>query len=155
MKKIALSLLITTFISATSFAAEPVAAAPATDATVAAQAQEVLAVTNATTAPAQAGQNAAVYMTFENKGTEAVKIKSVSVDAKIAANAKLHTSTAEKGMTPLDGITVPAGGKVELVQGGDHLMLNVLKNPLKAGDKFHAVLNLEGEKTQDVEVTVK
>ena len=57
-------------------------------------------------------------------------------------------------MVPVDRIAVPAGGAVELKQGGLHVMLLDLKRPLAVGDRFQLTLRFakSGDKTVEVEV---
>lgn len=103
-------------------------------------------------APYGTARRTVAYMQLENRGPEADRLTSVSVDQ--AEQASLHTM-AMKGdvmeMTPMaDGLNLAAGAQAELKPGGDHLMIEGLKTPLKAGD--HLRLTLHFEKAGNVSV---
>lgn len=108
------------------------------------------------------GSTTAAYMTLINPALkESVKI--VGVSSPIAARVSLHTtsSTAHMGhgemtgMKPLDSLTIPPKGRLELKPGGIHLMLEGLKQPLKLGQKVRLVLRFADGDTQALEATVR
>lgn len=92
------------------------------------------------TAPGQAV--AGGFMTLVNTGTTADRLLRVSSDA--AREVQMHESRVEGGvmrMRPIiDGVTVPAGGRVEFKPRGLHLMLVDLKAPLVAGTRVPVTL---------------
>lgn len=79
---------------------------------------------------------AAVFGVLTNTGDREVRI--VAADSPAAAGVELHEVVHGSGgagvMQPKSGgFTVPAGGRHELVPGGDHLMLMQLRQPLQPG----------------------
>ncbi len=125
---------------------------------------------------AEGSMMSAAYFTVRNTGDEDDALVGASAD--VAGRAELHESrpatTESKAegsmggqtmggsggndmameMVPVDRITVPAGGSVELKPGGLHVMLMDLKRPLAVGDRFQLTLRFEksGEQTVEVEV---
>ncbi|KYG99351.1 copper chaperone PCu(A)C [Bradyrhizobium sp. DOA1] len=85
------------------------------------------------------------YLTIENKGTATDRLVSVSAD--IAGKAEIHEMAMDNGvmkMRALDkGVTIDPGKTVKLAPGGNHLMLQELKGPLKQGDKVPVTLQFE------------
>ncbi len=79
---------------------------------------------------------AAVYLTITNRGSGDDRL--LGADSPAAARARLHSSSksgAVARMRPLaNGLEVPAGSVVELKPGGTHVMLEGLKQPLRAGE---------------------
>jgi hypothetical protein len=68
----------------------------------------------------------------------------------------LHTVDEAGGMSkmrPVDGVSIPAGGTVQLAPKGLHLMLMGLDKPLVAGERFP--LKLHFEKSGDLSVDVQ
>ena len=57
------------------------------------------------------------------------------------------------GMRPIARLEIPAGGTVELMPGGYHIMLIDLNQELKVGDKIEVTLKFE--KAGDVKVTAE
>jgi copper(I)-binding protein len=88
----------------------------------------------------------------QNTGAAYFEITS-SVDAVLtaagspaAARTVLHTMSMEGGvmrMRPLERVELPAGKTVKLAPGGMHLMLEELRQPLKAGDRLPLVLSVQ------------
>ncbi len=105
-----------------------------------------------TTPPTASGQSAAgVYLAIEN--TASTPDRLVSVSSEMARQASLHVvNPAGHGMQEAAGLEIPAKGRVELAQGGSHIMLGGLNGPLKAGDRF--ALRLSFEKAGAVLVNV-
>lgn len=89
-----------------------------------------------------AGRTAGAYMTIENRGGEADRL--IAAASPAAEKTELHTMTMDGNvmrMRAVEGIDLPAGGKVALQPGGGfHVMLIGLKNPLKEGDKVPLTL---------------
>jgi copper(I)-binding protein len=96
----------------------------------------------------------AVYMTISSKDGD--ELTDVSVDSSIAAMAQIHemvmatadtsmsmTSDAPTGemvMQEVDSIVIDAGGSVDLMPGGYHIMLMEIAAPLELGAKFDVTL---------------
>ena len=96
----------------------------------------------------------AVYMTISSKDGD--ELTDVSVDSSIAAMAQIHemvmatadtsmsmTSDAPTGemvMQEVDSVVIDAGGSVDLMPGGYHIMLMELAAPLELGAKFDVTL---------------
>ena len=96
----------------------------------------------------------AVYMTISSKDGD--ELTDVSVDSSIAAMAQIHemvmapsdtsmsmTSDAPSGemvMQEVDSVVIDAGGSVDLMPGGYHIMLMELAAPLELGAKFDVTL---------------
>jgi copper(I)-binding protein len=98
----------------------------------------------------------AVYMTISSKDGD--ELTDVSVDSSIAAMAEIHemvmasaetdtempmTTDAMSGemvMQEVDSIVIDAGGSVDLMPGGYHIMLMEIAAPLELGAKFEVTL---------------
>ena len=104
----------------------------------------------------------AVYMTISSKDGD--ELTDVSVDSSIAAMAQIHemvmasaetdtemSMTTEMPMTTeaisgemvmqeVDSIVIDAGGSVDLMPGGYHIMLMEIAAPLELGAKFDVTL---------------
>ena len=85
------------------------------------------------------------YVTITNGGPDADRLTSVS--SAIAGRGEVHEMAMKDGVMTMremsGGIPVPAGQSVTLKPGGLHLMFQDLKQPLKEGEKFEAVLTFE------------
>lgn len=95
----------------------------------------------------------AVYLEIDNAGPAADRLVGVSTPA--AAMAHLHTTEMQGNMASMkamDGVDIPAGGKVVLRPQQSHVMLMGLTAPLKKGASFP--LTLEFEKAGKVDVNV-
>jgi copper(I)-binding protein len=96
-----------------------------------------------------------VYVLIENRGPEADALLGASSDA--AKTVELHETRQEGGvmrMRPLAAVEVPAGGRIEMKPGGQHIMLLGLTRDLRPGDKVTVRLRFEkaGEQTAEAEV---
>lgn len=81
---------------------------------------------------------------FSITSPRAAKLTAVSTPA--SARAEIHTMTHEEGrmkMRAVDAIVLPAGKKINLSAGGNHIMLIDLRQPLKAGDSVPFTLTLQ------------
>lgn len=89
------------------------------------------------------GQTAG-YLVIENGTLQADVLTSVTLPG--GGSAMLHQTTTDAsgmtGMHPVDGIHVPAGGTVELVPGGFHMMIDGL-GTVAVGDKVELDLTFE------------
>lgn len=81
---------------------------------------------------------AAGYFTVTNTGDADAELTSVS--SELAADITLHTTT-ENRMRKVSSLTVPAGGRLTLSSGGNHLMLRELTHKPVAGDKVSMELH--------------
>ena len=92
----------------------------------------------------------AAYMTITNNGAAADRL--VSAKASLSQAGALHASRTANGivsMAAVDGLEIPANGKVELAPGSTHLMIMDLQVPMTAGERFFVDLKFEksGAKT--------
>jgi copper(I)-binding protein len=103
------------------------------------------------------GQVAAAYVTIENKGG-ADLLTGARTDI---GKASLHETSMDDGIArmrpihPTEGMVVPSNGKLVLAQGGAHVMIDGLKRPLKAGDRFTLTLLFDRARPENAEITVR
>ena len=109
-----------------------------------------ITVANAWARPTVAGQtSAAAYATIANAGDGD---RLIAASSPAASHVTLHMTQVTNGVARMrqqaEGISVPAGERVELAPGGTHVMLTGLKTPLLEGGTFELRLNFEraGEK---------
>lgn len=101
-------------------------------------------------------KNTAAYMTIENKTDKELILQSASSDA--AGEVQTHKMEHANGMMKMqqvDGITVPANGKVELKPQGFHLMLLNLTKPIKDGDAVKINLKFNDSSIVTVDAMAK
>lgn len=99
------------------------------------------------------GSSVAVgYAVIKNEGAEPDRL--ISASAEIAGGAMLHEMTTVNGVATMrmlgDGVVIPAHGEIALKPGSYHLMLQGLKQPLKAGESFKGVFTFEKAGAADV-----
>ena len=83
---------------------------------------------------------ASVFMVIENRGgTGVMLVGAVSPDA---ASVRLDRDIGGQ-MQTVPGIKIPAGGRLRLVPGSYHLMLEKLRKPLAVGDTVTLRLHFE------------
>jgi len=105
------------------------------------------------------GQTAtAAYMKLRGDGGARL----VSIASPAAARCSLHQMTTVDNvmrMRTLEMLPIPAGGSAELKEGGDHIMLEGLARPLKAGDVVRLTLTFVDpsgvRRTVDVQAPVR
>jgi periplasmic copper chaperone A len=100
-------------------------------------------VENAWTRATAPGQDAAgVDLTITSK--QAAEL--VGVSSAVCKTVELHSMTSESGMMKMrevKAIDLPSGKRVNLREGGYHLMLTGLKAPLKAGVSVPLTLDIK------------
>jgi copper(I)-binding protein len=100
-------------------------------------------------------KDTAAFLTFVNTGSVPVRVTGGRTEA--AKRLAPMITTKEEGRLGMKDVTyleVPAGGRLTLAPGGDHLMLYGLKAPLTVGQKIPLVLKLEPGGTLTVEAVV-
>ena len=101
------------------------------------------------------GQDAAgVDLTITSKQAATL----VGVSSAACKTVELHSMTSESGMMKMrevEAIELPAGKRVNLREGGYHLMLTGLKAPLKAGESVPLTLNIKVANKRMVKVETK
>jgi copper(I)-binding protein len=106
--------------------------------------------------PSLAGaHNGVAYMNLANHGAAADRLLAVSTP--VAEMAELHRDEVKNGvmsMRPAGPVDLAPGATVTLAQGGLHLMLMGLKQPLKLGDRFPVTLSFEHGQPLTVTVEV-
>ncbi|MDX3076433.1 copper chaperone PCu(A)C [Streptomyces sp. NPDC088354] len=95
---------------------------------------------------------AAGYFTVTNTGDRDARLTSVTSD--LAGEVTLH-STAGNAMRRVTSFTVPAGGRLVLGLGGNHLMLMKLTHKPVAGEEVSVELRFDDADPIDVRVPVK
>lgn len=96
---------------------------------------------------------AAGYFTVRNTGKAADKLTSVTSDA--ASDVTLMTTTSNGVMRGVTGLSIPAGGRLVLGVGHDHLMLMGLKGKPTVGQKVSFQLRFATSSPITVRVPVE
>ncbi|MFC8143755.1 copper chaperone PCu(A)C [Streptomyces paradoxus] len=95
---------------------------------------------------------AAGFLTVTNKGGAADDLTSVTSD--IAGQVTVH-ETVDGAMQEVKSLKIPAGGRLELRSGGDHLMFEQLKRKPKEGQTVSVELHFAHSDPVKVEMPVK
>jgi copper(I)-binding protein len=95
---------------------------------------------------------AAGYLTLTNTGGTDAKLTSVTSD--FAGDITMNTTKNDQ-MLQVKALTVPAGGRLDLSLGGNHLMFMDLKHKPMAGDKVSLELHFAKGSPIEVRVPVK
>nr|WP_237524577.1 copper chaperone PCu(A)C [Streptomyces sp. SID5643] len=95
---------------------------------------------------------AAGFLTVINKGGAADDLTSVTSD--IAGQVTVH-ETVDGAMQEVKSLKIPAGGRLELRSGGDHLMFEQLKRKPKEGQTVSVELRFAHSDPVKVEMPVK
>lgn len=88
---------------------------------------------------------AAVYLSLQNAGTQAVKL--TGVECPVAAMVMMHETVEAGGqsrMRALTAVTLAPGAAVAFTPGGRHIMLHGLAHPLQVGERVPLVLLFSG-----------
>lgn len=100
-------------------------------------------------------KDTAAFLTFVNTASVPVRVTGGKTEAAKRLAPMITTKDEGRlGMKDVKYLEVPAGGRLTLAPGGDHLMLYGLKAPLTVGQKIPLVLNLEPGGTLTVEAVV-
>lgn len=98
-----------------------------------------------------------VYLAVTNTASDDDAVVGVSTDA--SPEAGLHrTETTESGastMRPVEEVPVPAGGTTTFVEGGYHVMVDDVPDPLLVGDTVTVTLDFASGAEVEVEVPVR
>ncbi|MFJ5729249.1 copper chaperone PCu(A)C [Streptomyces paradoxus] len=95
---------------------------------------------------------AAGFLTVTNQGGAADDLTSVTSD--VAGQVTVH-ETVDGAMQEVKSLKIPAGGRLELRSGGDHLMFEQLKRKPKAGQTVSVELHFARSAPVKVEMPVK
>lgn len=109
-----------------------------------------------TRATPPAAQVAGAFLTIDNRGKDADRL--VGASSPVAGLVEIHEMAMEGGvmkMRAVKGIDLPPGAKVQLKPGGYHVMLESLKQPLKAGDSIPLTLRFEKAGSIEIKVAVE
>ncbi|MER6810241.1 copper chaperone PCu(A)C [Spirillospora sp. NPDC000708] len=112
-----------------------------------------LAVTGAYVPEPPMADMAAGYFTIANTGRASDQLTAVTSD--LAASVTLHSTTPTGAMKKEPTLPVPAGGRLALRIGGDHLMLMGLKRKPRVGDTVTFVLRFAASPPITVKAPVK
>jgi copper(I)-binding protein len=115
---------------------EPVGQASSSDGSI--------AVLDAVSHPTRGTPMGVVYLRIENHADEADRL--VSVESSAARRAQLHETVHDGETVKMERrseLEIPAGGDVELAQGGLHIMLIGVREPLRSGQKLPLRLDFE------------
>ena len=102
-----------------------------------------------------AGAASAGYLTIQSRsGGDTL----LGASSELATRVTLHSSTSENGIARMralsDGLPIEEGETVKLEPGGNHLMLEQLKRPLKAGESISITLQFEQSGARRIVATV-
>lgn len=118
---------------------------------------EVLRIDDAWVKAADEGMSAA-FGTLVNEGEDDVTVTAVTSAASpmIELHETVENDAGETVMREIaGGFVVPAGGRLALEPGGNHIMMMGLAEPLRAGDEVSFTVTLSDDSTFDFTAPVK
>jgi periplasmic copper chaperone A len=97
--------------------------------------------------PGLENENSAAYARITNTGTVPDRLVAASVDESVASRVELHTTVREGDMMRMiqveEGWAIPAGETLELMPGGNHIMLIGIARQFVVDDTFSLTLTFE------------
>ncbi|MFJ9666564.1 copper chaperone PCu(A)C [Streptomyces sp. NPDC101219] len=102
--------------------------------------------------PQPVSDMAAGFLVITNKGGAADRL--TSVDSDVAGSVTVH-ETVDGSMREVDGLDIPANGRLVLESGGNHLMFEELKRKPKEGQKVSVELRFAQSDPVTVEIPVR
>ena len=85
------------------------------------------------------------YLTLSNPGKGADRL--ISATSPDVAQITLHSTRIEGGVARMvemkNGVALAPGATVSFAPGGDHLMFEGIRRPLKVGDRVRVILHFE------------
>jgi copper(I)-binding protein len=96
------------------------------------------------------------YMHISNH--QSLEVTIVSLESKSFESIEIHQSLEADGMMsmrPVDALSIPAGGSMELAPGGFHLMMMNPLEQLIPGEKVAVTLHYQDQKTQTIDMVVR
>lgn len=89
--------------------------------------------------------NTALYFTLHNTSDATIRLTGVTV---VGLSAELHESIVENGVARMEahpeGFEIPPGEHLMLEEGGKHVMLLGIEEPLEAGNELEVTLQFDG-----------
>jgi copper(I)-binding protein len=96
------------------------------------------------------------YLVITNHGTSTITL--TGAETTRATRVSIHKTSMNDGMTSMkrvqNGLVIPAGETVKLAPQSYHLMLEQLKEPLKADERIPLTLHFDGADDMEVELAV-
>ena len=96
------------------------------------------------------------YFTITNSGKDQDRLLKVQIPPSVGESASLHNVIQDGDIVRMrelvNGKAIPRNSTVEFKPGGNHVMLEGLKKPLKLGEKF--TINLIFEKAGEIPVEI-
>ena len=107
------------------------------------------------TLPAAGQTQAMAFVAVENPTMYAIYVTSASADAAGKVELRDASQDGDAKLKPVEFITVPAYGRVDMGPNGVHLSLLDLKRPLKEGDAIALTLMTDVDVTLKVQAVVR
>ncbi len=130
-------------------------AAAALTMTAAAQPKRVAASSSWVKLPAAGEAGAMAFVAIENPTMYEIYVVSATADAAGKVELRDGGQSGDARLKPVEFISVPAYGRVDMEPGGPHLMLLDLKRPLKEGDKIGLMIATDNAGTLEVAAVVR
>ena len=117
---------------------------------------DVVVISNAWIREAPQTETKAGYMTLVNPGRESVTL--VNLESNAFGRIDIHEMATMDGlmtMQEIDALVIPAGGRIDLSPGGQHLMMHNPKEPITVGKQIDVTLRFDSGSSQSVAIIVK
>jgi periplasmic copper chaperone A len=96
------------------------------------------------------------YLTLANRGSAPARlVGGLTKAARVVELHEMRTDGDTMKMRRIEGIDLPAGGKVDLRPGGLHLMLIGLEAPLRRGETVALALRFSDGSALDVDFDIR
>jgi len=105
--------------------------------------------------PATGETAAMAFVAIENPTMYEIYVVSATADAAGKVELRDGAQSGDARLKPVEFISVPAYGRVDMEPGGPHLMLLDLKRPLKEGDKIGLMIATDNAGTLEVAAVVR
>ena len=122
---------------------------------LAAQGKRVAASDSWVKLPAAGENGAMAFVAVDNPTMYEIYVTSAMSDAAGKVELRDAGQSGDARQKPVEFISVPAYGRVDMAPGGVHLLLLDLKRPLKEGDRVALTLSTDNAGTLEVSAIVR